>query len=91
MVGVAGKVGEASGSGRAGVSVAEGIGARTISVGSPDGDDWDVGEGTPPEPIPPGGETSAREHARVARNSAVRGSQTLLRLAVHLALKVPST
>ncbi len=91
VVGVAGKVGEASGSGRAGVSVAEGVSGRTISVGSSDGDDWDVGEGSPPEPIPSGGETSAREHASVARNSAARGSQTPLRLAVFRALKFPST
>ncbi len=91
VVGVAGKVGEASGSGRAGVSVAKGIGVKTISDGSADGGAGDVGEGSPPEPIPPGGGTSAREHASVARISAARGSQSLHRLAVRLASKLPST
>lgn len=91
MVGVAGKVGEASGSGRAGVSVAKGIGVKIISDGFADGCAWDVGDGKPPEPMPPGAGTSAREHASVAMISAARGSQRLHRLAVRLASKLPST
>lgn len=59
-----------------------------ISVGVSVGDVWEVGEGSPPEPIAPGDGISDRVHASVARISAERNRQILHLAGVNLSLKM---
>jgi len=80
-VGVAGKVGETTGSGRSDAGVAVDRGSATAIVALTVGSDVNelgsrVGDGNPPEPIAPGGGTSARVQASIPRMSAMGAKRT---------------
>ena len=81
-VGVAGKVGEMTGSGWMARGVADGGESTTACVAS-ERDSWvsevagGLGEGKSPEPIAPGGGTSARVQAIIPSNKASAGRTSI--------------